>query len=245
MGGGRDKFLPKNGSSLHGKGSRLDKDLIDEWKKDKKNRNCTSSYITTAAELQKLDIQNTDYLLGTTSPPPLSTRSPKTSLIPYFLGLFANSHLAYHVERPEDQPTLSQMTETAVKLLQKEKNGFFLFVEGGLIDKAHHLDLPRKALDETVEFANAIEIATKLTSENDTLIVVTADHSHTMTFNGYPARGHDILGIYGKSQNGLPYATLSYANGLGYRPESAPGQPHNMEHDDLRELSIPYLYFFS
>lgn len=124
--------------------------------------------------------------------------------------------MAYHKEKPNNEPSLSQMTETAIKILQKEDKGFFLFVEGGKIDIAHHENKARLALEETLEFDKAIQIAAKLTNENDTLIVVTADHAHTMSINGYPQRGFDILGIYGKSKDGKPYATLSYANGPGY-----------------------------
>ena len=66
------------------------------------------------------------------------------------------------------------------------------------------------------------------TSAEDTLILVTADHSHTLNFVGYPARGNPILGkVRGSSSvdgtpaswrwtlNGQPYTTLSYANGPG------------------------------
>lgn len=65
MGGGWKKFLPKKGSSTHGHGSRLDKDLIEDWKKNKQSRNATYAYINTAEELDKIDLQNIDYLLGT------------------------------------------------------------------------------------------------------------------------------------------------------------------------------------
>lgn len=157
----------------------------------------------------------------------------------YSAGLFAASHMEYHTDRPDDQPTLSQMTETAIKILQKEKNGFFLFVEGGLIDFAHHYNQPKRALDETLEFDKAIEIAAKMTNEEETLIVVTADHAHTMSFSGYPYRGFDILGIYGKSSEGRAYATLSYANGPGYRAESPAGVPHDLRQDNMsNEFSI-------
>src|SRR5690606_38020383 len=67
-----------------------------------------------------------------------------------------------------------------------------------------------------------------------TLIVVTADHSHTLGFIGYPTRGNDILGKVrmpaGKGSDpnaeardalGLPYTTLIYANGSGYTGASA------------------------
>lgn len=140
----------------------------------------------------------------------------------YILGLFAAGHCPYNIEIEEQKlqkPTLSEMTETAVKHLQKHggRNGFFLFVEGARIDMAHHANWARIALDETREFSKAIEIARNLTNLNDTLIVVTADHSHTMTYNGYSERGSDILGLNSrKGLDNLPYTTLSYANGQGY-----------------------------
>jgi alkaline phosphatase len=67
---------------------------------------------------------------------------------------------------------------------------------GGRIDHAHHDTKAHLALDETVEFAKAVQAATDLTDEEDTLIVVTADHAHTMSISGYPARGNDILREY-------------------------------------------------
>ncbi len=59
---------------------------------------------------------------------------------------------------------------------------------GGKIDHAHHAALAEKAFDETVEFAKAVELARKRTSEENTLIVVTSDHSHTMSIAGYSVR---------------------------------------------------------
>ena len=49
-------------------------------------------------------------------------------------GLFDYSHMAYDAERyesgPRSQPSLSEMTEKAIKILRKNEKGFFLFVEG-------------------------------------------------------------------------------------------------------------------
>lgn len=140
--------------------------------------------------------------------------------------------MSYNLDEPKDEPRLSKMTEKAIRILQKDKNGFFLFVEGGRIDMAHHEDQAKRAFDETVEFDKAIEIAAKLTDEKDTLIVVTADHAHTMTINGYPYRGNSILGLFGKSQDGLPYSTISYANGLGYHSPGFLGGRYNLDKDD-------------
>lgn len=141
--------------------------------------------------------------------------------------------MSYNWARPDSQPTLSQMTETAIRMLQKESNGFVLFVEGGLIDISHHQNMAHISLNETVEFANAIDVALSMTSEEDTLIVVTADHSHTMTISGYPTRGFDILGLFGRSADDLPYSTISYANGPGYKPDTEFGTRYNLSIDDI------------
>lgn len=120
----------------------------------------------------------------------------------------------FRLKSKDTQPTLPQMTRKAVQLLQKEPNGFVLFVEGGLIDVAHHSTLAKIALDETVEFSKAVSDAAQLTSEEDTLIVVTSDHAHTISMAGYPKRGENILGTTKKlAKDNMLYTTLSYANG--------------------------------
>ena len=65
---------------------------------------------------------------------------------------------------------------------------------GANIDMGHHAGQAKLALDETVQFDLAIEAAVSMTNRSDTLIIVTADHAHTMTINGYPKRGNDIFG---------------------------------------------------
>ena len=67
---------------------------------------------------------------------------------------------------------------------------------GGRIDHGHHGNLPKKALEDTVAFSDAVQKAVDLTDEDDTLIVVTADHSHVFTVGGYAPRGNPILGKY-------------------------------------------------
>merc|ERR1711915_546792 len=60
------------------------------------------------------------------------------------------------------------------------------------------------------------EKALELTDVEDTLIVVTADHAHAMSFNGYPKRGSDIVGLASIADDGLPLTTLMYNNGPGF-----------------------------
>ncbi|MFD2837678.1 alkaline phosphatase [Azotobacter vinelandii] len=95
-------------------------------------------------------------------------------------------------------------------------------VEAGRIDHAHHAGNAYRALTDTVALSEAVEVAKRLTNDQDTLIVVTADHSHTFTIAGYPSRGNPILGktaidgVPTTDALGLTYTTLSYANGPGW-----------------------------
>jgi alkaline phosphatase len=95
-------------------------------------------------------------------------------------------------------------------------------VEGGRIDHAHHATNAARALEDTLAFDEAIKTALDATSRDDTMVIVTADHSHTMTISGYGKRDASILGLVkgldGKptlAKDGKPYTTLSYANGPG------------------------------
>ena len=116
------------------------------------------------------------------------------------------------------------MTQKAVQILQKNRKGYFLMVEGGRIDHAHHAGNAYRALTDTIAFSDAIRAAVQMTADKDTLILVTADHSHVFTIGGYPARGNPILGLvrapdapdYTRDVQGKPFATLSYANGPGF-----------------------------
>lgn len=132
-----------------------------------------------------------------------------------------------------NNPTLAEMTQSAIKLLQKEANGYVLLVEGGRIDHAHHDGRAKISLEETIQFDLAIEAALALTNRDDTLIIVSADHSHTLTISGYPDRGNDILGVLPNDrgplvQDKMPYTTLSYANGPGYADTFVNGNRVNL-----------------
>jgi alkaline phosphatase len=95
----------------------------------------------------------------------------------YWAGLFGASMLPY--EKGGDYsklPHLSQMVKKALPLLDNEK-GFFIMIEGGLIDKAGHGNELEKNIGETIEFANAVKTVLDWTKDrDDTLVIVTADH---------------------------------------------------------------------
>lgn len=153
------------------------------------------------------------------------------------LGLFSPSHMTYMADRRPDspEPTLTDMTAQAIERLKTDKDGYYLMVEGGRIDHAHHEGRAGYALEEAVEFARAVQWAVDHTDPKETLILVTADHSHVFTIAGYPVRGNDILGLVvpppgggdgdhagalregdpTPALDGKPYTTLGYANGPG------------------------------
>lgn len=83
-----------------------------------------------------------------------------------------------------------------LKFVFTDKSDLYIFV-GGRIDHAHHYNNPYRALDETLELETALLAALEKVNPAETLIVVTADHGHVMTFGGQATpRGHPILGIY-------------------------------------------------
>lgn len=211
LGGGRYNFIPQETKdpeySDKVNGRRLDKrNLTEEWTKKYKN----SAYVWNKEQFDAIDAKKTEHLLG----------------------LFEPSHMNYEFDRLKDkagEPSLSEMMAKAIDILSKNKKGFFLMVEAGRIDHAHHEGNAFRALTDAVELSNAVRTARSKINLDDTLIIVTADHSHVFTIAGYPARGNNILGLVmevgedGKIQeepatdvNKKPYTTLGYANGSGY-----------------------------
>lgn len=150
------------------------------------------------------------------------------------VGLFSStSHLEYELDRVAGkgegptQPSLAEMTSKAIDVLSKNSNGYFLMVEGGRIDHALHGTNAKRALEDTAALDEAIRVALSKVDLSNTLIVVTADHDHTMTINGYSKRGNPILDISRNYRDGQPskdadgntYTTLVFGNGAN-RPNA-------------------------
>lgn len=212
LGGGTSMFYGKNGGGRRGDAAA---DLPAQWAETN-----GGTVVRTSAELVAAPIDK-----------------------PVF-GLFNPSHLTFMVDRKPDspEPTLTDMTAQAIARLKGDGDGYYLMVEGGRIDHAHHAGQAGYALEEAVEFARAVQWAVDHTDPAETLIMVTADHSHVFTIAGYPKRGNDILGLVvppagggedggdGKSpliaMDGKPYTTLGYANGPGgiYKDEDDDGE---------------------
>jgi alkaline phosphatase len=145
-------------------------------------------------------------------------------------GLFTPSHMNFMLDRKADskEPTLTEMTKAAIEKLKSNKNGYYLMIEGGRIDHGHHAGIAGYALSETQELSRAVATALSMVDLKDTLILVTADHSHVFTIAGYPSRGNPILGLVSHNDargepsgqptvasDGQPYTTVGYQNGPG------------------------------
>ncbi|AKS42822.1 alkaline phosphatase [Wenzhouxiangella marina] len=153
------------------------------------------------------------------------------------LGLFETDHMQYEHDRASDtagEPSLSEMTAMAVERLSSRPEGFFLMVEGARIDHAHHANNAYRALVDTIELARAVQAAMERVDPSETLIVVTADHGHALTFGGYGRRGNPIMGVAMRPDyegggispltdpEGRKLTVLGYATGPGYRGGKRP-----------------------
>lgn len=204
LGGGRRAFLPADQ-----KGRREDgKDLTQAWT-DKSSHH---AYASNAEQLRSMNAEDQQSVLG----------------------LFDNSHMDFETDRDDaEQPSLTELTSFAIENLQTRDTGYYLMVEAGRIDHAHHGTNAMRALSETQELSKAVAKAVEMTNPDETLILVTADHSHVFTIAGYPAIGNPILGLVhevdretGKrsdepklADDGKPYTTLGYHNGPNTRTE--------------------------
>ena len=127
-------------------------------------------------------------------------------------------------------------------------------VEGGRIDHAHHEGNAYRALKDTVALSDAVRAAVQKVNLSETLIIVTADHSHTFFIQGYPARGNNIMGLVREvdnngdfdenptpDRNKKPFTTLGYANGTAVRGSERPNLTEEAvtNPDYKQEANIP------
>lgn len=94
------------------------------------------------------------------------------------LGLFNDSHMTYELDRDlTNEPSIDEMTNKALDVLQQDDDGFFLMVEGGRIDHAGHSNYPATNIQETLAFDKAVKEALDFAKKDkNTLVVVSSDH---------------------------------------------------------------------
>lgn len=211
LGGGRAKFLPRSATDPEdsgAKGARGDgRNLVKEWQ-----RKFGGQFVFDQKGFDAIDPDRTTHLLG----------------------LFERSHMEFEADRKQDtagEPSLAQMTTKAISILSRNPKGFFLMVEAGRIDHGHHAGNAYRALTDAIALSDAVRAALQEITPGETLVVVTADHSHSFTIAGYAKRGNPILGKVvevgetapAKAEDGLPYTTAGYANGRGFHAD-VPGE---------------------
>jgi alkaline phosphatase len=196
-------------------GSRTDdRDLTKEWSERYEN----SAYVWNQAQFDAIDPNKTDHLLG----------------------LFNRSHMQYDADRLKKdrggEPSLAEMTVKSIDILSRNPKGYFLQIEGGRVDHANHENNAYRMMTDAAALSEAVKAALAKVDPNETLIIVTADHSHVFTIAGYATRGNPILGkSIGNSTEGgestgtyalaidkKPYTTLGYGNGPGAWKDGTP-----------------------
>ncbi|WP_370337942.1 alkaline phosphatase [Parvularcula marina] len=241
LGGGREKFMPSDVA---------DPEYPDENGERKDGRNLTAEW--TGLNSRNKFVWNAEGF---------AALNPKQK--GQVLGLFEPSHMQYEADRAEDsagEPSIAEMTGFAIDKLSRNRDGFFLMVEGGRVDHANHAGNAARALEDLIAFDEAVKVALEKTDPENTLIVVTEDHGHTLVFQGYPQRGNPILGLvkgvdddgapaddFAKASDGKPYTTLAYGNGpgspfAGHKDDEAVTRPTVTEEEamdiDYRQQSI-------
>lgn len=202
LGGGRTNFLPSSmldPEYIVQKGRRQDgRNLAEEWKAQAPNR----ILVTDKSGFDAFNWNGEGQILG----------------------LFEPSHMQYDLDRAKDgkgEPSIAEMTKAAITRLSHDKDGYVLMVEGGRVDHGLHAGDAQRALGDAAALDEAVAVAVAMTDADETLIIVTADHSHTLAMSGYPQRGNPILGLVKEgdkltlARDGKPYTTLGFANGPG------------------------------
>lgn len=238
LGGGRTNFLPS---------SFPDPEYPDKLGKRVDARNLTAEW------LNKGGSDSAEYVWNKAQFDAVDTRRTKR-----LLGLFEPSHMNYEADRLKDkagEPSLAEMTTKALDILANNRRGYFLMVEGGRIDLSHHDGSAYRALVDTIALSDAVRSAIRKINLDETLVIVTADHSHSFVIQGYPARGNNILGLVRETDqdgnfsetpklasDGKPLTTLGYLNGPGAKNSERPVITHDQAtHPDfVQESAIKF-----
>jgi len=203
LGGGSAYFYPQ---SVKGSKRKDEKNLVESFKSDGYQVAFTKQELISAAQSK-----NTKKLFGVFHPDNMDGSLDR-------LYLKKNT-----VEQYPNQPDLTEMTQSAIDVLSRNPNGFFLMVEAALIDKFNHpLDWERAAFD-TIMLSNAVQIARDFAKTHpDTLIIVTPDHTHSGS----------IVGVVNDNKPGPlrekvgTYADAGYPN---YPKADIQGYPSNID----------------
>jgi alkaline phosphatase len=226
LGGGLREFIPAAAGGVREDG----RDLLAEWR----GLGRSGVTVTNATDFRSLNPVNGGQVLG----------------------LFTSSHMSFETDRDDTlEPSLAEMTAFAIERLSQSSSGYVLMVEAGRVDHAHHDTNAHRALTDMQAYSEAIAMALEHVDLDETLILVTADHGHVMTFSGYPARDNPILGLVRRidpslpgseprltlADDGRPYTTLNYQIGENVRTADSDSltDAQVLDPDYLQQTAIP------
>ncbi len=147
------------------------------------------------------------------------------------IGLFQYGNMSYELDRQTkhlDEPSLVEMAELAIKHLSRDKDGFFLLIEGAQIDVTAHYNLTKKHFHEVLSLDETVKRVREMVGE-DTLIVITSDHeTGGLALNGYgdvkQVKGDTLLGaslydrVAGLDEDGATF--IGWASGPGKKSKT-------------------------
>lgn len=179
LGGGRDLFF----SEAQGGARKDEKDLLLEL------RRAESREVRSREELNDLSPWN----------------------IRRAFGLFAGNVMAFRDQHPQSgsQPSLTQLTQRAIEILQTNPKGYFLVIDAGLVREAAKYNQGERTLAEIIELDSAIKAAREYAGENAMIIVAGTTDTGGLRLNGYPFSREQGVAILGTNPFGLPSLTWS------------------------------------
>lgn len=132
-------------------------------------------------------------------------------------AIFNNDIMDFEIDRDDaDEPSLSEMTEKAIEILSKDKDGFFLMVEGSKVDYGAHSMDPIEAVTEFIEFDKAVGKALEFAKKDgNTTVIVLPDHGNSgitlgdAHYRNYSGKGLDSMFINMKNYKASSYRLLS------------------------------------
>jgi alkaline phosphatase len=111
---------------------------------------------------------------------------------------------------------LPEATDMALKMLKRNKKGFFIMIEGSMIDWAAHDNDVNSSILEAIDFDNAVGKALQFAAKNgETLVIVTADHeTGGLGINGGNLATGEIVGAFtSKDHTAVMVPVFAYGPG--------------------------------
>ncbi|MCG7419430.1 alkaline phosphatase [Macrococcus epidermidis] len=141
---------------------------VDFFKQKDENGKVTLDLVKTLEKRSK-------FKYVTTRDAMLKEKASKSSRL---IGLFAPSAMSKDIDRPAEEPSLKEMTDTAISKLSKNKKGFFLMVEGSQPDWSGHANDLTGMMSEIAAFDKAYQSAVNYAKKDcNTLVIALADHA--------------------------------------------------------------------